>query len=193
MLGALGRCNTATLNAGAVHPYCISLMKHKPWTVLVAEDNAVSRHLAVAILEQHGAVVVTAADGRQALEAWAPNRFDVILMDLLMPELDGLEATRLIRAREAGASRVPIIALTARTLPGDREMCEAAGMDDYIAKPLVGDALIQTIERVLQPAAMSMPVQAAMDFDAVGAVFAFSDLTRAELFRAFAPVSKSIH
>src|SRR4051794_36887392 len=104
-------------------------MNPKPWSVLIAEDNAVSRYLAVAILEQLGAVVVTAEDGRQAIAAFAPNRFDVVLMDLLMPELDGIEATRMIRAREPEGSRVPIVALTARSAPGDRERCEAAGMD----------------------------------------------------------------
>jgi len=107
--------------------------------VLLAEDNAVNQHLALTLLQKHGHRVKLAVDGKQAVAMFDRHHFDVILMDVQMPEIDGLEATRLIRARELAAGdgrHTRIVAMTANAMSGDREACLAAGMDDYVAKPL---------------------------------------------------------
>ncbi|MBN1422897.1 MAG: response regulator [Planctomycetes bacterium] len=110
--------------------------------VLVAEDNEVNRHVAEAILAKAGFAVTSVADGIQAMEAIRGGTYDVILMDLQMPRMDGLEATRALR--EAGCA-LPIIALTAHALEGDAERCRNAGMDDYIAKPFEPARLIEVV------------------------------------------------
>ena len=105
--------------------------------VLVAEDNAVNQKLARAMLTRLGHASVLASDGREAIAEWTTGRFDVIFMDVQMPDLDGFDATREIRRLEAGTGiRVPIVAMTAHAMPGDRERCLAAGMDDYVTKPI---------------------------------------------------------
>ncbi len=105
--------------------------------VLVAEDNVVNQRLARRLLEKRGHQVVVAANGREALEAIEAHIFDLVLMDVQMPEVDGLEATATLRAREAGQdTHLPIIALTAHAMKGDRERCLAAGMDAYLSKPI---------------------------------------------------------
>jgi two-component system, sensor histidine kinase and response regulator len=105
--------------------------------ILLAEDNVVNRAVATAMLEQRGHIVVPAADGLQAVKAVKREAFDLIFMDVQMPEMDGFEATRQIRKAEQGTSRhIRIAAMTARAMVGDRERCLAAGMDDYFSKPL---------------------------------------------------------
>jgi signal transduction histidine kinase/CheY-like chemotaxis protein len=119
---------------------------------LVAEDNPVNQRLALKILERLGYRVIIAVDGRQAVESYFAQRPDVILMDVQMPLMDGLTATAQIRDGERdlpGAPRVPIIGLTANALPGDRERCLAAGMDDYLPKPFNAAALRAMIDRWL--------------------------------------------
>ncbi len=115
--------------------------------VLVADDVEVNRMLASALLERQGHRVTLAGDGQEAITAFGDNAFDVVLMDVQMPVVDGLQATRAIRLMEpAGGRRVPIIALTAYAAGEDREKCIAAGMDDYLAKPFKAaelDAIIQ--------------------------------------------------
>jgi PAS domain S-box-containing protein len=105
--------------------------------ILLAEDNGVNQEVARAMLENLGCEIEIACDGREALARLGAAHFDAVLMDCQMPEMDGLEASRAIRAREsqAGARRIPIIALTANAMEGDRERCLQAGMDDYLAKP----------------------------------------------------------
>jgi CheY-like chemotaxis protein/HPt (histidine-containing phosphotransfer) domain-containing protein len=117
--------------------------------VLLAEDNPVNQRLALALLRKHGAIVTLAADGVEAVEAFESEPFDVILMDVQMPELDGLEASRSIRSREAPGTHVPIIALTARAMAGDREACLAAGMDSYVPKPIRATELLDAINQAL--------------------------------------------
>jgi two-component system sensor histidine kinase/response regulator len=118
--------------------------------VLLAEDNPVNQLLAVRLLEKHGYQVATAADGRKALELLKKEQFDVALVDIQMPEMDGLELTAAVRAleRQSGA-HLPIIAMTAHATKGDRERFLGAGMDGYIAKPIQASGLIEQIEKAM--------------------------------------------
>jgi PAS domain S-box-containing protein len=122
--------------------------------ILVAEDNRINVMLATALLGKMGHRVDTVANGREALEALAAAPYDLVLMDVHMPEMDGLEATRRIRQLEAKTrrARLPVIALTASTLEGDRQICIDAGMDDFLAKPLNPDALRAVLKRYVSPA-----------------------------------------
>jgi two-component system sensor histidine kinase/response regulator len=115
--------------------------------VLLAEDNAVNQMLAVRLLEKRGYTVTVAVNGRNALAAFEKESFDVILMDIQMPEMDGFEATAAIRAREKSTGgHIPIIAMTAHSLVGDQERCLAAGMDAYVSKPIRTHQLFSVIE-----------------------------------------------
>ncbi|HVM96161.1 MAG TPA: ATP-binding protein, partial [Candidatus Acidoferrales bacterium] len=119
--------------------------------ILVAEDNLTNQKLVSRILEKRGHRVSIVADGRQALDAWRTASFDVVLMDVQMPEMDGIEATRVIRAQERHDGRhLPIVALTAHALQGDKELFLAAGMDAYLSKPIDAHDLVQTIEALAQ-------------------------------------------
>jgi CheY-like chemotaxis protein len=114
--------------------------KH-PLRLLLAEDNPVNQKLALRLLERMGYEATIANNGLEAIAAYESAPFDVILMDVQMPELDGLEATRRIRARWPGDAGPRIVAMTANAMEGDREACLEAGMDDYIAKPIRPEAL----------------------------------------------------
>ncbi len=118
--------------------------------VLVVEDNAVNQTLALRLLEKRDYIVSIAGDGRKALAALEKETFDVVLMDVQMPEMDGFEATAAIRESERSTGRhVPIIAMTAHSLKGDAERCLSAGMDAYISKPIRTSELFGTMERFL--------------------------------------------
>jgi CheY-like chemotaxis protein/nitrogen-specific signal transduction histidine kinase len=120
--------------------------------LLLAEDNAVNQRLAVSLLEKRGHRVVVAGNGREALAALEGQSFDAVLMDVQMPELDGFEATAAIRAREQrSGAHIPIIAMTAHAMKGDRERCLAAGMDGYVAKPLDPEELFLALKGVAPP------------------------------------------
>ena len=137
--------------------------------VLVAEDNEVNQLLAVRMLERRGYRVGLAANGREAVDAVAGGGdYALVLMDCQMPELDGYEATRAIRAGEAerGEPRTPIVAMTANSMSGDRERCLAAGMDDYLAKPLDAHAFDASLERWAPAADGSGPAPPALNRDA---------------------------
>jgi CheY-like chemotaxis protein len=115
--------------------------------VLVAEDNLVNQRLATRLLEKRGHQVVVAENGRRALEALERDSYDLVLMDVQMPELDGMAATALIRNKERpGGKHQPIIALTAHAMKGDKERCLAAGMDGYLAKPIQAQELYNLLE-----------------------------------------------
>jgi CheY-like chemotaxis protein len=117
--------------------------------VLLAEDNLVNRQLVVRLLEKRGHSVDTAANGREACEAFRRQTYDVILMDVQMPEMTGLEATLAIRNAEKGAARhVPIIAMTAHAMKGDRERFLAGGMDGYISKPILLKELTDALAKI---------------------------------------------
>ncbi|MBN1102696.1 MAG: response regulator, partial [Deltaproteobacteria bacterium] len=146
--------------------------------ILLAEDNPVNQRVAVKMLEKRGHRVVPVTNGKEALERLERERFDLVLMDVQMPEMDGLEATRRIRALElkaqssklkaeegsiglsasslqlsARSGRIPIVAMTAHAMKGDREMCLEAGMDDYVSKPIRVEELFETIEKWVRPPA----------------------------------------
>ncbi len=117
--------------------------------VLLAEDNPVNRKVAVAVLEKRGHEVVAVVNGLEAIAAAGSQPFDVVLMDVRMPEMNGYEATAAIREAEATTgAHVPIIAMTAHAMAGDRERCLEAGMDGYVAKPISADRLISAVESV---------------------------------------------
>ena len=114
--------------------------------VLVVDDNAVNQKLAVKILEKAGCRCDLARNGREAVAAARTRSYDLVFMDCQMPELDGLAATRLIRQAEEPGRRLAIVAMTADALPGDRERCLAAGMDDYLSVPLTPEGLFRMLD-----------------------------------------------
>ncbi|MDQ7782479.1 MAG: PAS domain S-box protein [Desulfomonilaceae bacterium] len=117
--------------------------------ILLAEDNRVNRKLVVRMLEKMGHSLSVCSDGKRAVAAVEMEAFDLVLMDVQMPVMDGMQATRLIRKREAGTGRhVPIIALTAHAMKGDKERCLEAGMDDYISKPVDPAVLFDKVEKI---------------------------------------------
>jgi two-component system sensor histidine kinase/response regulator len=117
-------------------------------SVLVAEDNPVNQRVATALLERLGHRVTLATNGAEAVAKWREQKFDLVLMDVQMPELDGFEATRSIRDYERNGARTPIIAMTAHAMTGDRERCLEAGMDDYVSKPVRRESLLSAIARI---------------------------------------------
>jgi len=140
--------------AGAHHqPARAAVAKASEWgrQILVVEDNATNQKLAVAILAKQKYHAVVVPSGQDALEVFRErgDTFDLILMDVQMPGMDGLETTGAIREMEAGRRRIPIIAVTARAMPGDRDRCLAAGMDDYLAKPIHPAELLALLKRYL--------------------------------------------
>jgi CheY-like chemotaxis protein len=124
---------------------------NKLYRVLVADDNIVNRKVVHYMLEKKGHQVISVQDGREALHAMDNNLIDVVLMDVQMPIMNGIEATAAIREKEHGGNvHIPIIALTAHAMKGDRERCLEAGMDDYIPKPINPDTLFATLERMVK-------------------------------------------
>jgi len=119
--------------------------------VLLAEDNEINSMLARTILEQVGLTVTCTFNGAQAVEAFAANPFDIVLMDMHMPEVDGIEATRRIRQSEPPGRRTPIIAMTANAMQRDRDACQEAGMDDFVSKPINVQLFLTVVDRWLTP------------------------------------------
>ena len=127
--------------------------------ILLAEDNAVNQKVAVRLLEKRGHTIVVADDGKQAIAIHEQERFDLVLMDVQMPEMDGFEATAAIRQREeATGIHIPIVAMTANAMKGDRERCLEEGMDAYISKPLRSKDLFEVVE-----GAVAIPTETQMD------------------------------
>jgi GAF domain-containing protein/DNA-binding response OmpR family regulator len=155
----LGREAKATMPPAAVPPASAAgraapsaSAERAPLRILLAEDNAVNQKLALRLLAQMGYTADVAGDGLQAIEAIERSPYDVVLMDVQMPELDGLEATRRIRSRWPDLP-LPIVAMTANAMAGDRELCLAAGMTDYISKPIRPADLAAALDRVATPVA----------------------------------------
>ena len=132
-----------------------SLREHRArLKILLAEDNRVNQVLAIRLLEKSGHEVTVAGNGAEALEEFDQQVFDLVLMDIQMPEMDGFEATAAIRKSEMKSGKhIPIIAMTAHAMAGDRKRCLASGMDDYISKPIRLELLLDAIKRCLFPTA----------------------------------------
>ncbi|MGI9648476.1 MAG: response regulator [Acidimicrobiia bacterium] len=138
--------------------------RRRRFHVLVADDSPTNRHLAKSLLVKRGHTVITANDGYEAVAAFEKGGIDIILMDVSMPECDGLEATGTIREREQTAgTHVPIIALTAHAMDGDRERCLQAGMDAYVSKPFNADELFATMASLVR----NSPVEPVTGVEAV--------------------------
>ena len=130
----------------------------RPLRVLLAEDGLVNQQVAVGLLEVHGHTVLIANNGKEAVEALEKEPFDVVLMDVQMPEMDGMEATAAIRRKEQTTGRhVPIIAMTAHAMKGDRERCLEAGMDGYLSKPIEPNTLYEALEQILPAGPLPAP------------------------------------
>src|SRR5262249_11766671 len=132
-----------------------------PLRILLAEDNAINQKVALRLLERLGYGADVVGDGRQALARLDHAAYDVILMDVQMPEMDGLEASPTMCARWAASERPGIIAMTAEAMLGDRDKCLAAGMDDYIVKPVTLDRLAAALAKCRPLAAAAAPEAAA--------------------------------
>jgi CheY-like chemotaxis protein len=122
-----------------------TLAARHPLRILLAEDNVVNQKLAMRLLQQMGYRADLASNGIEATECVERQTYDVVLMDVQMPEMDGLEATRRITARWSNGQRPRIVAMTANAMQGDREDCLAAGMDDYVVKPIRVDQLVEAL------------------------------------------------
>ncbi|MCI0650664.1 MAG: response regulator [Planctomycetes bacterium] len=152
LLDAVCRAITGEGTAPAARAASVTVKRivHRPLRVLLAEDNLVNQRFAVRLLEKHGHAVSVSGNGIRALEALKGGGFDVALIDLMMPEMSGDQATKLLRAHEAEAGgHIAVIALTANAMSGDRELCMEAGMDGYLAKPVRPADLFRELNRVL--------------------------------------------
>jgi CheY-like chemotaxis protein len=139
----------------------LQFLAERKLKVLLAEDNAINQAIAARLLERQGCSVVIANNGREAVTAVENCAFDLVLMDIQMPEMDGLEAAVRIRENERlSAMRIPIIAMTAHAMKGDEEMCLGAGMDGYLTKPVQSKKLFETIHGVLSGRPVGVAEQA---------------------------------
>jgi two-component system, sensor histidine kinase and response regulator len=154
--------------ASIITRHVLAEVDHEQNTILLAEDNAINQKLALRLLQKVGYSVDVAETGKQAVEAVQKKRYSLVLMDVQMPELDGYDATRQIRALPGEVSKVPIVAMTAHALQGDREKCIQAGMNDYLPKPLNIDEVLtmvnkyvlayqETAKNEIQPAEQAKP------------------------------------
>lgn len=135
-------------NVRPEHPTATSSPQVHPRRVLLVEDNEINRRVALGLLSSRGHHAVVAENGREAVDAVAEQEFDVVLMDMQMPVMDGYEATMHIRKREQDSGgHIPIVAMTAEALKGDRERCLATGMDDYVSKPITPTEMYRAIEK----------------------------------------------
>jgi two-component system, sensor histidine kinase and response regulator len=185
-----------------------SMREHRrPLHILLAEDNVVNQTLAMRLLGKGGHSVVLAVNGREAVDIWKRERFDLILMDVQMPEMGGFEATAAIRHAElGGAIRIPIVAMTARAMAGDRESCLEAGMDAYVAKPISAAELVTVIESVVsgrplvkedrvgptEPSLLDRPALLARYAGHHDLLFEIADLFRAQAPRWIAALDEAV-
>jgi len=156
MLDSTGASDSTTSNAKAAQPV------FRPLRILLAEDNAFNQKVATKMLETAGHSVTLTSNGREAVEAYSKFSFDLVFMDVQMPEMDGIQATRLIRQQQQKTGlQVPIVAMTAHAMTGDREKYLSAGMDDYVAKPISREDLMNATARNMVPT--NVPAQSAAD------------------------------
>jgi len=141
-------CDAPKLPIVTEHELLVMRAREKRVRVLLAEDNLVNQKVGLKLLERIGCTVEVVANGSEAVRAWESSGFDVIFMDCQMPEMDGYEATRHIRSRESASHRTPIVALTAHAMQGAEDECRAAGMDDYLTKPIDSELLKACIARL---------------------------------------------
>ena len=147
---ALGTAPEKAAEASLITRHTLS-PSHARHAILLAEDNIINQKLAVRILENRGHKVTVANNGKEVLEALERGSYDLVLMDVQMPVMDGFQATAAIRDKERGTdAHLPIVAMTAHAMAGDREKCLDAGMDDYASKPLKPIDLFQTIDRAIE-------------------------------------------
>jgi signal transduction histidine kinase/DNA-binding response OmpR family regulator/putative methionine-R-sulfoxide reductase with GAF domain len=176
--------------------------------ILVAEDNVVNQRLAVRLVERQGHLAVVVGTGREALETLERERFDLVLMDVQMPDMDGLAATAAVREREIRASRgdwvapagssfaagrrIPIVAVTAHAMKGDEERCLAAGMDGFVTKPIRPAELASTVERLLPREILpfTKPASVPVDLEAARRLAAGDEALRAEVAAMFVESSR---
>jgi CheY-like chemotaxis protein len=168
-----GRARTGS---GAGLTAAAAQVSERPLRILLAEDNEVNQKLAVRWLNKWGHTVTVAGSGREALARLDGEAFDLVLMDVQMPDMGGLEATSVIRTREKDrGTHVPILAMTAHALKGDRERCLAAGMDGYITKPIRPAEMFRTIEDLELPAPVSRALPADDTFDRKEVLYRFDN------------------
>ncbi|MDI6769902.1 MAG: response regulator [Anaerolineales bacterium] len=147
LVAVLGQKPSLPGTGRLVTRHTLSEQKRQGLRILLAEDNLINQKLAVVLLQKAGFSVDTVENGLQAIEKVQKEPYNAVLMDVQMPEMDGFEATRRIRRWEGGEKHIPIIAMTAYALKGDRERCLEAGMDDYVSKPLDAQALLNALDR----------------------------------------------
>jgi two-component system sensor histidine kinase/response regulator len=135
------KSQTGTAQRAAASPIDASMR------ILLAEDNEINQRITLRLLQKLGLSADAVVNGREAVEALEKRKYDLVLMDCQMPDMDGFEATAVIRRREAGSGHQTICALTANAMDGDRERCLAAGMDDYISKPVGLEKLREALDR----------------------------------------------
>lgn len=163
LLTTMGLQDEEARDTGSISPHREE--GKRPLHILLVEDNEVNQALAINLLKSKGHRVTLATNGREALEAVQAEAFHLVFMDIQMPEMDGLEATRAIRNLSGPEGKVPIIAMTAHAMKGDQERCLKAGMDDYVSKPIKPDTLFTVMEAVIEdpmrkkPAPASLPVE----------------------------------
>ena len=128
-----------------------TVVETRPLHILVAEDNEVNQRFAMRALKKAGHTATLVSNGREAVEAFEKEAFDIVLMDVQMPEMDGYEATAAIRERErTTGAHIPIVALTAHAMTGDKEKCLAAGMDGHVTKPIKSKVLLAEMANVIE-------------------------------------------
>ena len=152
----LGNIAPASIQPPTIEVPAVTLIEDaRALRILLAEDNIVNQILAVRLIEKRGHAVTVAKDGLEALRAHEDESFDLILMDLQMPQMGGIEATATIRAREiVSGAHIPIVAMTAHAMTGDRERCMEAGMDGYLSKPINAQLLYTTVEHLAKRASL---------------------------------------
>ena len=144
---ALGKIKTVTKSLRQNKIFDPAMAARLPLDILVAEDNIVNQKVAMGVLLQFGYHTDLVVSGKEAVEAVERQKYDLLFMDIQMPDMDGLEATRLICSRMSPSERPYIVAMTANAMKEDRELCLSAGMDDYVSKPIRPDEIKAAIER----------------------------------------------